>query len=74
MRAVTRTARPWSTTVTGTGRAVILRDGNWYEATWVKTSRADALELVDADGEAFPLKPGPTWVHLVPQDNVPGAP
>jgi hypothetical protein len=63
-----------ATTVTGEGRAVILRDGNWYEALWRKDSRSSAMEFVRKNGMPFPLKPGSTWVHLAPSQNVPGAP
>jgi hypothetical protein len=63
-----------ATTVTGEGRAVILRDGNWYEALWRKNSRSSAMEFVRENGMPFPLKPGATWVHLAPRQNVPGAP
>lgn len=62
------------TEVTGSGRAVILRDGSWYEATWSKASADAPLELHGAAGEDFRLRPGPTWVHLAPTRNVPDAP
>lgn len=67
-------ARYVATTVSGQGRAIVLRDGRWYELTWRKAGPSDHLELVDADGVTFPLKPGPTWVHLAPRQNLPAAP
>lgn len=52
------------TDVTGGDRAIYWRDGERYEGTWRKPSASAPLELLDADGEPFALKPGPTWVHL----------
>jgi hypothetical protein len=49
---------------TAGARAVILRDGRRYEATWVKPTARDLLLLQTVGGEPFPLKPGPTWIHL----------
>jgi hypothetical protein len=57
------------TDVTGEDVAIVLRDGARYEATWRKTSAEAPLELLGADGEAFPLKPGPTWI-LLPSSSV----
>lgn len=51
--------------------AVILRDGRRYEATWVKPTARDLLLLQTVDGEPFPLKPGPTWVHLPAEGRMP---
>jgi hypothetical protein len=61
------------TQVTGEGRAVVLRDGRWYEATWRKPDPAAHLELL-LDGAPLPLRPGPTWIHLAPAENLPAAP
>lgn len=61
------------TQVTGSGRAIVLRDGAWYEARWRKRSAASHLELF-LDDEPFPLKPGPTWIHLAPAENLPPVP
>jgi hypothetical protein len=44
--------------------AIVLRDGRRYEARWVKPTARDLLLIQTPDGEPFPLKPGPTWVHL----------
>jgi len=44
--------------------AIVLRDGNRYAARWVKPTGGDLLLLQTPDGQPFPLKPGPTWIHL----------
>jgi hypothetical protein len=62
------------TRATGAGRAVILRDGRWYEARWSKADARAPLQLLADDGEPFPLKPGPTWLLLPSEDRVPTVP
>ncbi len=52
------------TDVTGEGEALFWRDGRRYEGTWRKADAAASLELFDADGDPFPLKPGASWMHL----------
>jgi len=52
----------------GEGRAVILRDGQAYEVKWTRHQRPDMLRYVDGEGRRFPLKPGNTWVQVVPLD------
>jgi hypothetical protein len=51
--------------------AVVLRDGKRYEARWSKPSASDPIRLFDTAGEPFPLKPGPTWLHLPSVDRMP---
>lgn len=50
--------------------AVVLRDGRRYEARWSKPTEGSLLVLTTPDGAPFPLKPGPTWVHLPPPEAV----
>ena len=58
---------PDSATI-GSGRAVLLRDGKRFEGRWVR-SRAEApTQWIAADGHTLALKPGQTWVLLVPQN------
>lgn len=52
------------TDVVGEDVALYWRDGERYEGTWRKAGPNDPLELLDAAGEPFPLKPGATWLHL----------
>jgi hypothetical protein len=52
------------TAVVGEDVAIVLRDGQRYDARWRKTADAAPLELLGSDGEPFPLRPGPTWILL----------
>lgn len=53
--------------------ALLFRDGKVYKLFWTTmngdyektTGRLRPLRFVDADGQAFPLKPGQTWVEIV---------
>ena len=53
---------------TGTGAVVILRDGKRFDGTWTRTGTADLYRFADSAGAAIPLKPGLTWIHIVPDD------
>lgn len=57
---------PYSVTL-GRGRATILRDGRAVAATWKRASMKSGTHYVDARGHDIPLKPGSTWVLLVPK-------
>ena len=52
-----------------TGPARIFRDGQMYEATWVRSVVTDVIGLVGADGQVIPLKPGNSWFELVDLDS-----
>ena len=52
---------------TGTGPAVVLRDGLRYEGTWSREG-TDMYRFKDASGKPLKLKPGLTWIHVVPLD------
>lgn len=65
------TGYPETDATTDGERAVILRDGNRYEARWTKPTANDPILLFDDDGDPFPLKPGPTWIHLPTVSAVP---
>jgi hypothetical protein len=54
------------TVSTGTGPATVLRDGRAFEATWRRPSVTAGTSYVDAQGGAVPLRPGPTWILLLP--------
>jgi hypothetical protein len=44
--------------------ATVFRDGQAYEVFW-KTPRRDMpIQFFDADGVAFPLKPGNSWITI----------
>jgi hypothetical protein len=52
----------------GQGPVRIFRDGQVYEATWVRADRHDMLSFVDEDGNPLPLKPGNTWFQVISLD------
>jgi len=53
---------------TGTGAVVILRDGKRFDGTWTRTGSSDLYRFADSAGAVIPLKPGLTWIHIVPDD------
>jgi hypothetical protein len=60
------TPSPYTTT-TGTGKAVLLRDGKAYYGTW-KRNGLGQTHFVDAKGKDLRLKAGQVWVMLAPSD------
>lgn len=63
---------PETDVVTGaeSRQAIVLRDGRRYEARWSKPTEGSLLVITTPGGAPFPLKPGPTWVHLPPPEVV----
>ena len=55
--------------VTGSGKAVLLRDGRVLKGVWVREAIEDPVRFQTNDGETMILKPGTTWIHLVPNEN-----
>jgi hypothetical protein len=55
-----------SSVVVGTGKAQLLRDGKVITGTWSKPSRFDVTQFTTTDGQPLTLRPGQTWVELVP--------
>src|SRR5438046_1261741 len=53
---------------TGTGSVVILRDGKRFDGTWTRNGTTDLYRFADSAGAAILLKPGLTWIHIVPDD------
>jgi len=53
-------------TSTGTGPLVVLRDGVAIAGTWSRASLTTPATLTSAAGAPITLKPGNTWVELVP--------
>jgi hypothetical protein len=52
----------------GQGPAKLLRDGQVYDATWIRENpqqENDRLIFVDEQANQIPLRPGPTWIQLV---------
>ncbi len=52
---------------TGSGAAVILRDGQRLDGTWSREG-TDMYRFKDPAGKPIKLKPGLTWIHVVPPD------
>ena len=56
------------------GKALLFRDGQMQEIYWTTKSEAyekttgklRPIRFIDGDGNPFPLKPGQTWIELVP--------
>ena len=53
--------------LTGSGRAVLLRDGQYFEGQWQRENAADPLTYTDLEGNPLPFKLGNTFVQLVPR-------
>ena len=52
---------------TGSGPALILRDGQRLDGTWSREG-TDMYRFKDTSGKPIKLKPGLTWIHVVPPD------
>ncbi len=50
----------------GQGQMQLCRDGKMYAGKWVRSARHKPLLFLDANGNPLPLKPGNTWIQLVP--------
>ena len=48
----------------GDGKAVILRDGFSYDATWSRESSESGTSFTDEAGNPIAFKPGQTWIAL----------
>ncbi len=53
---------------TGGGGAMLLRDGTALDGRWVRSAAGTPLGLLDGSGLAMALRPGNTWLMLIPQD------
>ena len=54
--------------VTGTGRAVLFRDGRAIVGRWERDSVDDPVRFVTKSGDEMVFAPGVTWIELVPSD------
>lgn len=52
---------------TGSGNALVLRDGRALHANWRRLGVSTGTRYLDDKGRDLPLKPGPTWVLLLPK-------
>ena len=51
---------------TGTGRAVLFRDGRAIAGTWTRENIEDPVVFETKNGDVMELKRGTTWIELVP--------
>ncbi len=58
----------WSIQITvwPEGEAIIFRDGQRYDGRWVRAVREDLMSFQTNDGAVFYLRPGNTWIQLMP--------
>ncbi|MGI8425079.1 MAG: DUF3048 domain-containing protein [Actinomycetota bacterium] len=52
--------------VIGNGEAVVLSGGQSKTGKWNRVGLADKTTITDAAGAPIKLKPGNTWIHLIP--------
>lgn len=52
---------------TGMGAVVVLREGKRFDGTWTRGGASDLYRFADSAGATIPLKPGLTWIHIVPE-------
>lgn len=52
--------------VWGEGPVRIFRDGREIGGRWKRGSGVGEFEFFDVNGNKIPLKPGTTWIHMVP--------
>lgn len=60
------TPSPEIADVTGSGRAFLFRDGRMFAGKWFRESEEDPVRFETRGGEALVLKPGTTWIELLP--------
>ncbi len=52
----------------GSGKAILFRNGLAFEGSWRSDSQGDTPRFFDQNGQELPLKPGHTWISVVPLD------
>ena len=57
--------------ITGTGPCWLLRDGQVSEGHWTRPSTNDHTTFTDANGAPLQLRPGRTWLELLPNTSQP---
>lgn len=55
-------------TTTGTGDALLFKNGQAMEVTWSKKTRTDELQFKDSKGKDIELARGLTWISIVSDD------
>lgn len=52
--------------VTGSGKAVLFRDGMMIEGRWIRKTVDSPVQYRTKDGDPMVLDPGTTWIELLP--------
>jgi hypothetical protein len=52
--------------LTGQGKMLLCRDGVAVEGTWQRKATGDLIQFYDAAGQPLKLKPGNSWIEIVP--------
>ena len=52
--------------VIGKGKATVFRDGQSFKGRWSKASADEPLEFTTRGGDPLPLRPGQTWIEILP--------
>jgi hypothetical protein len=63
-------ARSIEVQVWGEGPVRVFRDGREYGGKWVRNAEVGSFELLDPAGKRIPLKPGNTWIEMIPLTGV----
>jgi hypothetical protein len=61
--------RPPYANSTGSGKAVVLRDGRVYTVRWSRPNRGTGTAYTLPDGRRMLFAPGQTWVVLAPESH-----
>ncbi len=56
---------------TGSGKVWVLRNGRVIHGTWKRANRTKTWSLTDSKGAPLLLRPGRTWVELLPRPKQP---
>ncbi len=51
---------------TGTGKALVFKDGQAIQANWRKKSRTDRTIFTDSSGKEIEFNPGVIWISILP--------
>lgn len=52
----------------GEGKVQVFRDGVMIEGIWRREKRKEMTQYLDRGGKPIPLKPGNSWIEIVPLD------
>ncbi len=55
-------------TLTGSGQATLVRDGQAFDVTWTRSDPHAFFQLADASGNAPAFQPGNIWIEVVPTE------